>query len=154
MSQRIGRDFRFVFVDDLQQVLPILVLEHGLRQLAHLLFGDPAVAEGDAFQAGYLQALAFLDDLHEGRSLTQAVVRTRVEPGEATAKDLHLQLAVVQELLVHRGDFKLTSCRGLDMLGHINNFVGIEIESHHGIVALGLLGLLLDAEAVALAVYG
>ena len=85
----------------------------------------------------------------KGRSLTQAVVRTRVEPGKATAEDLHLQLAVVQELLVHRGDFQLATCRRLDIFGHIDDLVGIEIQSHHGVVALRLLGLFLDAEAVA-----
>ena len=76
VRQRIGSDLRFVFIDDLQQVLPILVLEHGLGQLAHLLLGDPAVAVSNALQAGNLQTLAFLDDLHKGRSLGEAVVCT------------------------------------------------------------------------------
>src|SRR5699024_6872630 len=40
------------FVDHLQQVLAVLVLEHRLGQRTHLLLGDPAVAVGDALQTG------------------------------------------------------------------------------------------------------
>ena len=152
MRQRIGSDLRLVFIDDLQEVLSVLVLQHGLGQFAHLLFADPAVAVGDAFETGNLQALAFLDDFHEGGGLAEAVVCARVEPGEATAEHLHLQLAVFQEALVHRGDLQLATCRGLDMLSHFDDLVGVEIEAHHGVVTIRLFRLLLDAEAVALTV--
>ena len=59
------------FVDDLEQILSILVLEHGLCQLAHLLLVNPALAIGDAFETGHLQALSLFNDLNECRSLTE-----------------------------------------------------------------------------------
>ena len=39
------------FVNNLQQILPILVLNHRLSQFTHLLDGNPSLAQGDAFQA-------------------------------------------------------------------------------------------------------
>ncbi len=139
-------------VHHLHQVLAVLVLEHGLGYLHHALARDPAVAVGYALETSYLQALALLKHLDIDRRLGQRVVRAGVEPCEAAGQGLHLQLAVLEELLVDGRDLKLAACRRLDVRGHIHHLVGIEIEAHHGIVALGMLGLLLDGEAVALVV--
>ena len=151
-AEGVGVDLRFLLLDDLEQVLSVLVLEHRLGQLAHTFFGNPAVAVGDVLEAGHLQALAFLDDLHKGGSLGEAVVGAGVEPGETAAEDLHFQLAGVEELLVHGGDLQLAAGAGLDGLGHLHHLVGVEVEAHHGIVALGHLGFFLNAEAVAVPV--
>ena len=59
-SVQIGITCFFYFVDDLEEVLAILVLEHGLSKLAHALLGNPALTIGDALEAGYLEALALL----------------------------------------------------------------------------------------------
>ena len=147
---RISRPFHLV--DHLQQILTILVLQHRLCHLAELVRRDPSLAEGDALQAGHLQALPFLDHLDEGARLAQRVVRARVQPSKAASQRLHLQLPVLEEALVHRRDLQLTACRRFDGLCHVHHLVRVEVQSHHGIVALGLLRLLLDAQAVAVTV--
>ena len=136
----------------MEQKLPVLVLRHGLRDFPEALRGDPAVAEGDALEAGDLEAGALLDDLHEGGGFGETVVGAGVEPGETAAEGLHLQLAVLQKLLVDGGDLQLAASTGLDGLGHLHHLVGVEVEAHHRVVALGLLRLLLDAETVAVPV--
>jgi len=141
-----------VCLRELKQVLPVLVLRHRLGNLAQALRGDPAVAEGDALEAGDLEAGALLDDLHEGGGFGKAVVGAGVEPSEAAAEGLHLQLAVLQEFLVHGGDFQFTTRTRFDAFGYVHHLVGVEVEAHHGVVALGLLRLLLDAETVAVPV--
>ena len=138
-----------VFVGEFQQVLPVLVPEHRLRQLPELSGRDPAVMVGDALQAGDLETLAFLDDLHEDRGLGQRVVRARVQPREAALKRLHLQLAALQETLVHARDLKLPARRGFDTPGHIHDLVGVEVETHHRVVRFRVFRFLLDRQAVA-----
>ena len=137
------------FVGEFQQVLPVLVPEHRLRQLPELSGRDPAVMVGDALQAGDLETLAFLDDLHEDRGLGQRVVRARVQPREAALKRLHLQLAALQETLVHARDLKLPARRGFDTPGHIHDLVGVEVETHHRVVRFRVFRFLLDRQAVA-----
>ena len=73
-----------------------------------------------------------------------------VQPGKASAKDLDLEFAVFEEFLVHGGDFQFSPGAGPDVFGNIHYLVGVEVEAHHGVVALGLLGLFLNAEAIAL----
>ena len=71
----------------------------------------------------------------------------RVEPCEPDAERLHHQFVVGKELLIHRGDFQFSACRGLDVLGHLHHLVGIEVQAHNGVVALRLRRLFLDAHA-------
>ena len=73
-----------------------------------------------------------------------------VEPGESATEDLNFQLAALEEFLIDCRDFQLPSCTGFDVLGNVYDFVGIEIETDDGIVALGFLGFFLDAKAVPL----
>ena len=75
-----------------------------------------------------------------------------VQPGEASAEDLNLEFAGFEEFLVHGGYFEFSARGRLNMFGHIYHFVGVEIKAYHSIVALGLLRLLLDAQAIALLV--
>ena len=107
---------------------------------------------GYFFQAGHLQAGALLDDLNEGGGFGEGVVGAGVQPGEAAAQGLDLELAIGQKILVHGGDFQFSAGAGLDMLGHFHHLVGVEVEAHDGVVALGLLGLFLNGEAVAVLV--
>ena len=137
------------FVEEFQKVLPVLVPEHRLRKLTELRGRDPAVMVGDALQAGDLEALTFLDDLHEDRGLGQRVVRARVQPREAALKRLHLQLAALQERLVDARDLKLPARRGPDTLGHIHDLVRVEVQAHHCVVRFRVRRFLLDRQAVA-----
>ena len=104
----------FRFVEEFQKVLSVLVPEHRLGKCAQLVRRDPPVAVGDAFQTGDLKSLTLLDDLHEDRGFGQGVVRARIQPCEAALERLHLQLAALQETLVHARDLKLPTCGGLD----------------------------------------
>lgn len=52
--QEIGGLLYVLFLDNLQQVLSVLILEHGLCELAHLVVVYPSFPVGDAFEAGYL----------------------------------------------------------------------------------------------------
>ena len=71
-----------------------------------------------------------------------------VQPGESPVQGLDLELAVGEELLVHARDLQFSACGRLDLLGYVHYFVGVKIQADHGIVALGLLRLFLDGEAV------
>ena len=69
----------------------------------------------------------------------------RIEPGEAAAEGQHAEFAVLEEGVVDRGDLQFATGRRLDLLGDTDHLVGIEIQSHHGVVALGLRRFFLDA---------
>ena len=75
-----------------------------------------------------------------------------IEPCEATAKCLHLQFSVFKESLINSSYLVFSSCRGLDGLCHIYHLVGIEVQSDNSIVALGLLGLFLNAQTIAICI--
>ena len=77
---------------------------------------------------------------------------TRIEPCEATLERLYLEFLLGQVFLVDGGDFQFPAGRRFDMFCNLDHAVGVEIEAHHRVVGLGLGGLLLDAQAVALAV--
>ena len=77
----------------LQQVLAVLVFQHGLCVGFHLLACYPPLAVGDAFQTGDFQTLALLDDLDEDGGFCQGVVGACVQPCEAAAKGLHFQVS-------------------------------------------------------------
>ncbi len=54
-----------------QQILAVLVLYHGLGQLAHPFFVNPTLAVRDAFEAGDFQALAFFQYFDVGTGLAE-----------------------------------------------------------------------------------
>ncbi len=138
-----------LFFCNFHQILPILVLQHRLGELAEMVRGDPAVAVGDLFQAGDLEALALLDGLYVDRGVGQGVVGAGVEPGEAAAEGLDPEFAVGQEPLVDARDLQFAAGGGLDALSYLHDLVGVEVDARDGVVALRLGRLLLDAEAVA-----
>ena len=53
-AEGFGVDGFFHLVNDLQKILAILVLEHGLGEFAHTGFGYPSLTIGDAFETGNL----------------------------------------------------------------------------------------------------
>ena len=141
--------FLIPLLNEAQEVLAILVFEHGLSEVAEFVCGDPAVVVGDVFEAGDLEAGAFFHHLHENGGLGEGVVGAGIEPGEAAAEGLDLEFAVGQEGLVDARDLQFAAGGGLDALGDVNHLVGVEVEADDGVVALGVGGFLFDAEAVA-----
>ena len=131
------------------QVLAVRVFCHGCGQFLEFLSHDPAVTVSDVLQAGDLEAGALLQNFHEDGGLGEGIVGAGVQPGEAAAEDLNLELSGGQEFLVDSGDLQLAAGRWLDVFGDFHHLVGVEIKAHHGVVALGALGFLLYREAVA-----
>ena len=52
---------------DVQQILAVIVLGHGLGQFSELLLVDPSAFVGDFLDTGHLQTLALLNHFDEGR---------------------------------------------------------------------------------------
>ena len=60
------------------------------RGLQKLFFCDPALAEGDLFGGGDLDALAFFGHLNEGCGIQKAVDRSGIKPSKPATEDLYL----------------------------------------------------------------
>lgn len=118
------------------KVLSVLVLQHGLCHFTQFLRADPTLTVGDTFQAGHFQPLPLLDDFDESRGFGEAVVCASVQPGESPSEGFYFQFPFIQVDLVHRGDFQFAPGRWFDMCRYVHHTVGVEIQAHHGIVAL------------------
>ena len=73
---------------------------------------DKAFVEGDLFDTGDFESLAFLDGLHEAACLLQGFVRSCVKPGESPAEQLDMQGAALQILAVDVGDLQFSAREG------------------------------------------
>ncbi len=80
------------------------------------------------------------------RRLEQAVVGAGVEPGVAAAHDLDVELAQLEVALVDVGDLELAARRRLDVGRDVADLAVVEVQARDRVVALGHLGLFLDAE--------
>ena len=126
-----------------------MVLGHRGGDGAQPFSRDPANLEGYRLEAGNLESLAFFNNFDEGRGFREGIVRAGIKPGVSTPEGLHFELTVGEKGLIDAGNLKFASGRGLDVPGNAHHLVGIEVKAYHGIVALGILRFLLDAEAVA-----
>mgnify|MGYP000172639273 CR=1 FL=1 len=117
-----------------------------------LLSRDVAHAIGNLFEAGDLEALAGLDSLDEGCSLQQGVVRAGIEPGVAAAHGLDVELVAREVSLIDVGDLELAARAGLEVFGDVDDAVVVEVEAGDGVAALGLDGLLFEADGAAVLV--
>lgn len=115
-----------------------------LRGSNQLVPGNPLLQVGDFLGRGDDHVLAVLDSLDECRGLHQAVYRAGVQPGEATAEDLHLQSLFLKIKPVEVGDLQFAARGGPDLVRHPRDAWRIEVQSGDAVVALGNLGLLLD----------
>src|SRR5690606_37946588 len=66
------------------EILPVPSLAQCLGLSGEPFPAQPALAEGNLFQAGHLQPLPRLDDLYEVASLHQRIMGTGVQPGKAS----------------------------------------------------------------------
>ena len=57
--------------NELEEILPILIFEHGLGELAHALFGDPSLTISNALETSDLETLPFLEHFYISRSLRE-----------------------------------------------------------------------------------
>ena len=115
------------FVDNFQEVLSVLIFNHRLSQLPHLVGIDPATTICNTLETSNLETLTLLYHFDKDRCLGQRVVCTCVEPSKAPSERLHLELSIGKELLIDTCYFEFATCRWLDVLGNIYNSVGIEI---------------------------
>ena len=123
-----------LFLDDLEEILTILVLDHRLGKLTHAFFRDPAFAVSNSFKAGNLESLSFLYHFDECRCFRERVVGAGIEPSESSAEGLHFQFAITEEPLIDSSDLIFSSCGRLDIGCYFHYFVWIEIEAYNGIV--------------------
>ena len=97
-----------------QQAAKILAVSVGavrLRQRLKLGGINETKLERYLFRTGNLQSLALLNGLNEGRSLQKRVMRARIEPCHAAAKDFCRKPATLKIPAVHIGDLQLASRR-------------------------------------------
>src|ERR1051326_7468712 len=86
----------FVFlVQDAGQVFTVLVVFHFIGKSGQLGVRDVTHAESYFFRTSHLQALPFLDGLHEDGSLQQGMMTAGVEPCHTAAHGLNPQLATL-----------------------------------------------------------
>lgn len=88
----------------------------------------------------------------ELRSLVEALHGAGVQPRVAAAEGDDGQRPLLQVHLVERGDLELAARGGLHLMGLGGHVARVEVESGHGVGALGLGGLLLDGDGTALPV--
>lgn len=50
--------------NEFEEVLPILIFNHGLCNALHVGSGEPSLAVGDAFETSHFETLTFLQDLN------------------------------------------------------------------------------------------
>ena len=107
--------------------------------------GDPAVTPCDLLDAADVEALTILDGSDEVAGIQQAVAVTCIQPCKAAAEELDAQCALFQVHAVQVGDLILAAFAGLQYGGFLAYCAVVEIEAGHGVIALRMLGFLLQA---------
>jgi len=113
-------------------------------QYFELVAGNEALVERNALRAPHGTTLAVLHNANVLRGFGERIDRSRIEPHVTTAQRCYLQLTALQVFLVDAGDFELTAFARLNGFGDFDHVVVVEIQSNHGVVGLGVLGLLFD----------
>ena len=102
----------------------------------HELFAD--ITKGVNYDNWYERLEGFLVNMLKDKCFYSNTLKSnekifehypRVQPREAALKRLHLQLAALQETLVHARDLKLPTCGGLDTLRDIHDLVRVEVQA-------------------------
>ena len=137
----------FAFRNGLQ-MLPVGALAVRLRAFLQFLLINKSVDKRDLFRRGNGNSLPALDHFHELRRLQQALHRSRVQPGESPAQQLHVQQPVVQIHIVQGRNLQFSPGAGLHLVCPVGNARRIEVKPRHRVVALRLLRLFLNAQHV------
>ena len=139
-------------VGHILQVLAVGALAVALGALQQGVAVDPAILEGNLFRGADLDALTLLDHADEVGGLHEAVHGAGIQPCKATAQQLNIQLILLQVHVVQGGDLQLAAGGRLHFLGHLDDFLVVEVQAGDGVVALRVLRLLFHAEHLAVLV--
>ena len=85
-----------------------------------------------------------LNGLDEVAGIKQALMRTCIEPCKTSSEDLNIELALLKIDTVKIRDLEFASRRRLQVLSILNYIVIVEIKSRYAVIALGMLGFLLN----------
>ena len=112
--QRCSLLFVDIFsVHHIHQILAVLIFLQWLDVGQKLVFADPAVQVTDLLEARDLAVLMGLDGFYEVGCLYKAFVCTGIQPCEALAQKLNVQLSLLKVDTVQVSDLKLASCAWL-----------------------------------------
>src|ERR1700730_4747614 len=92
-----------------EQILSVGAFFELFPERNELVVGDEPLLMGDLFRTGYAQTLTFLQGLHKGCSLQQAVLRSHIEPGKTSTHTFDVQLAAFQVGTIHIGDLEFAA---------------------------------------------
>src|ERR1700730_809291 len=87
-----------------EQILSVGAFLERLPERDELVVGDEPLIICDLFGTGDTQPLTFLQGLHKGCSLQQAVLCSHIEPGKASTHAFDVQLATFKVGTIHIGD--------------------------------------------------
>ena len=135
-------------VQNVLEILSVLVFLEDFVCFQDFLAGDPSVAVGDFLEAGNLAVLVCFDRLDEVSGVDKALMGSGVQPCEALAEQLDMELFVVQIDPVEIGDLIFTACGGLKVFGIFHHAAVVEVQSGHAVIALGMGGFLLDGDSI------
>src|ERR1043166_3298643 len=141
-----------IVVENRQEIAAVRVPLHLVREPLERRRVDEAHAIGDFFDRPDFQSLALLQRRHVVRGLQHCFRRAGVEPGDAAPQQRDVQCPAGEIRLVHVGDLELSPRRGLQAFGDVHHVSVVEIQPRDGVVRLGPLGLLLDAQRALLRV--
>ena len=114
-----------------------------------VVVAEVAEAPADLFRAADLEALSVLDGAHEVAGVVEVVDGAGVEPGSSSLEKLDLQAALLEVDPVEVGDLQLAAGRRLQLAGIADDVATVEVQPWHGVITLGLLGLLLEGDHAA-----
>ena len=117
------------------QIFAVFGFSKLFTETMELVYIYPALAPGNLFDTAHAEALTVLDGGDKIAGFQQAVAIAGVEPGKATAEELHFQRALVQIETVEVGNFVFAASRGLQGGGFLCHGGVVEVQSGDGIVA-------------------
>ena len=89
------------------QILPVDALAEPADDRLELTLVDKCKIESDLLRTADLEPLAHFERAHEARRVDKQIGRARIEPREAPAHGLDIELAGVEIVAVDVGDFVL-----------------------------------------------
>lgn len=75
-----------------------------------------------------------------------------IEPSNAAAKELHLQLPHLEVGAIDVGDFEFAAFAGFEVSADLDDLIVVHVEAGYGVVGFGLGGFFLDGENVLMSI--